>query len=663
MRGFQPQHYADGGLVQRAMSLIGGRKKQIDEAVKVASQDTRQASAPAPEPVKTTPDGKFDEKRASKDNPAGIGFADGGRVRPRGFVAGPGTGTSDSIPAQLSNGEYVLPADTVRAVGVDKLDALLEETHEPVRGFAPKAAPEEPRQFFGNGGAVKRLHLADAGEVTRKRLEEEGRVPGGAPSPTNIFPGNRLPGDSGSTSAAPAAPAAPAPSVPSKPAGLPADTLPQEQGDPFLSTPKARAGLTQGQQPATTPSAPSAPVTPAPTAAEASGAGLNAPWWSREYATAARLSDKSGLELDQMRRANAVAGDPVKSIVMSGTLGPGSTPSSQQQQTSTTPATATLNSVLESQRRSDAINGSGANAKANTNDSSAPPATEPEPKGREVLPGAYTHGRGQYSDNAQGMGFAPGFTGKPSEQNMAAADALDMRSQADSMARLQARGFSPGGGAQAQATYDPNAGTSSQWTTDLRDPRNLALRNASVGSTIFRTKEEAMAANKAKMANVAGVRGAIAGQMHDAQQADTTRYQSDNALAGTHEQANAQRYATDAQAAASRQRNAIDTSLLALESQVKGFDIQQAKRRESILGNYDKGTAEQKAALREMYPDIFGSTNERGRKMQVVPGKPDPITGEMMPPSAFLVDEPNGTVTQVPIQQFGKTQKPDEKKR
>ena len=52
MRGFQPQHYADGGLVQRALGLIGGRKKQIDEAVKVASQDTRQASAPAPAPAR-----------------------------------------------------------------------------------------------------------------------------------------------------------------------------------------------------------------------------------------------------------------------------------------------------------------------------------------------------------------------------------------------------------------------------------------------------------------------------------------------------------------------------------------------------------------------------------------------------------------------------------
>jgi hypothetical protein len=37
-----------------------------------------------------------------------LGFARGG------YVSGPGSGTSDSIPARLSNGEYVMPADTVR---------------------------------------------------------------------------------------------------------------------------------------------------------------------------------------------------------------------------------------------------------------------------------------------------------------------------------------------------------------------------------------------------------------------------------------------------------------------------------------------------------------------------------------------------------------------
>lgn len=58
-----------------------------------------------------------------------------------GAVKGPGTGTSDSIkatiggtqPARLSDGEYVLSADTVRAVGKDKLDALQARYHKPVR--------------------------------------------------------------------------------------------------------------------------------------------------------------------------------------------------------------------------------------------------------------------------------------------------------------------------------------------------------------------------------------------------------------------------------------------------------------------------------------------------------------------------------------------------
>lgn len=47
-----------------------------------------------------------------------FGFATGG------YVAGPGTGTSDSIPAMLSNGEYVINANAVRRIGVGNLDAL-----------------------------------------------------------------------------------------------------------------------------------------------------------------------------------------------------------------------------------------------------------------------------------------------------------------------------------------------------------------------------------------------------------------------------------------------------------------------------------------------------------------------------------------------------------
>jgi hypothetical protein len=56
-------------------------------------------------------------------------MAMGGEVRnyemgSLGGVRGPGTGTSDSIPAMLSNGEYVLRSSAVRAVGVPLLDEI-----------------------------------------------------------------------------------------------------------------------------------------------------------------------------------------------------------------------------------------------------------------------------------------------------------------------------------------------------------------------------------------------------------------------------------------------------------------------------------------------------------------------------------------------------------
>jgi hypothetical protein len=41
-----------------------------------------------------------------------------------GFISGPGTATSDSIPAWLSNGEYVIRAHAVRAIGVELLDQI-----------------------------------------------------------------------------------------------------------------------------------------------------------------------------------------------------------------------------------------------------------------------------------------------------------------------------------------------------------------------------------------------------------------------------------------------------------------------------------------------------------------------------------------------------------
>lgn len=70
----------------------------------------------------------------------GKAFASGGPV------AGPGTGTSDSVPAMLSNGEYVLNAHAVDRLGVPFLNGLNTGR---LRGFASGG-------LVGSGGAYNR---------------------------------------------------------------------------------------------------------------------------------------------------------------------------------------------------------------------------------------------------------------------------------------------------------------------------------------------------------------------------------------------------------------------------------------------------------------------------------------------------------------------------
>ena len=47
-----------------------------------------------------------------------------------GEVEGPGTGTSDSIPALLSDGEFVFTAKSVKHIGVDKLRKMMKQAEE-----------------------------------------------------------------------------------------------------------------------------------------------------------------------------------------------------------------------------------------------------------------------------------------------------------------------------------------------------------------------------------------------------------------------------------------------------------------------------------------------------------------------------------------------------
>lgn len=87
---------------------------------------------------------------------AGLTFADGG------FVSGRGGPTSDSIPAMLSNGEYVMSAATVRKFGAGYLD-MMNSGHLPHKkggGLLDILQFVSPLAFLANHDALKYLSPA-----------------------------------------------------------------------------------------------------------------------------------------------------------------------------------------------------------------------------------------------------------------------------------------------------------------------------------------------------------------------------------------------------------------------------------------------------------------------------------------------------------------------
>lgn len=117
------QQYADGGVVQFGSRGVAGLRDLIPKMQAMGYQQAAPAPAEASGAARLRALIPQMEAMGYKQQPQYL--AGGGHVR------GPGTGTSDSIPAMLSDGEFVMPADTVRKVGVRRLQDLVDMTHEP----------------------------------------------------------------------------------------------------------------------------------------------------------------------------------------------------------------------------------------------------------------------------------------------------------------------------------------------------------------------------------------------------------------------------------------------------------------------------------------------------------------------------------------------------
>lgn len=138
------QHFADGGLVGFGARGLSGLRDLIPKMQAMGYQQ----AAPAPVAPAPATDTRAAQLQAMIPQMEAMGYkqhrmADGGHVR------GPGTGTSDSINAKLSDGEFVMPADTVRKVGARRLQDLVDMTHKP-SGKVPKI------DHYADGGMTRR---------------------------------------------------------------------------------------------------------------------------------------------------------------------------------------------------------------------------------------------------------------------------------------------------------------------------------------------------------------------------------------------------------------------------------------------------------------------------------------------------------------------------
>lgn len=228
-------------------------------------------------------------------------------------------------------------------------------------------------------------------------------------SPNNIYPGNQLQGNSGSSGAPvgaapkPAPAAAPAAARLAGPSELYMQDRAQEMRDQWGSGNYAQAAGTAAR-----------------TAVQ--GLGMYGIELADKAATpvmGAVGKFASGLIGSDANAAQPVASAPTAAAASTAAQAAAKPPVSQ-------PATAAANLTP-----------------GLTNNVGAPAATAgPSAVARAAaLPdGVYQHGRGQFSDQAGGMNFAPGFTGRPNAQNDALAGALDRRSQ---LARVGGYSYSP----------------------------------------------------------------------------------------------------------------------------------------------------------------------------------------------------------------------------
>lgn len=634
------QNFADGGVVGAIKGMFGIKPEDPErarmlaeykanaerekQAAKAAAAAPAQAPAPAPAPAITY----YAAGSALKRREAAAGLKDGGPVR------GPGTGTSDDVPdnvpegtyimpadstqaigektlgglgmrgidVNLSNGEFKLPPKQVHAIGVQALNQMKDATHTPSTTEAAKGM--KPELFFEGGGVASE-------EERQKRLQNQ----------TAMY----VQGAQAAAAARPAEPVAQAAQPPAAPVAAAAPTARAAGPSELYMADRAQE---MGEQ-----------------------------WKAGNYAGAVGTGLRTavqGLGMYGIETADKALSPVIDASqrMVGGVLGT-DTPSGAVKPSIAPPVTppAPGSAAAKSAPVGTPPSAPAASASTATLPDTGGSLPTPQPLGTStaIAPGVYQHGRGQYSDNASGMGMPAGFTGQPNAQNMAAADALAGRSQQESMNRVAARGMGalsgPGSGPVAPGSFtggfsgvigtDPAAGRERK---AMVDALTTPMRGAQNGQLTASQRQ--------------GMAGLLDAERRDAssnRQADQTAATQQSIAAMREAGDNGRAFLReDGENTRSTARNQIDVRRYNDEASARAVDMRAAQRRESVYDNYSKAkTDEDRQAIAKQFPDLFGQAKDAAHRMEVVRGKTDPMTGQSSGDYVVVQDPKTGGVRQI----------------
>ena len=111
-----------------------------------------------------------------------------------GPVEGPGSGVSDSIPARLSDGEFVFTAKAVEEIGADNLMAMMKDAEmkaDERQGLANGGEPEERVELPVEEQKEPQVRIVKETVDSTKGLEDEDEISKGIKSKMMLDPDQR----------------------------------------------------------------------------------------------------------------------------------------------------------------------------------------------------------------------------------------------------------------------------------------------------------------------------------------------------------------------------------------------------------------------------------------------------------------------------------------